>query len=518
MRLLLSAIALVILVTGTPVPGKAQDAQPPDDSPWVPWDPGNVLPEGLGQPVETEESLGLLSTTRQTLAEERDQAQDTFLLLYDAEEFERSVEPARRVVEISQRLEGPDHPTTIVALTNLATVQRRSGDLAGAEANYLESVSRVERQQGFVAQELIPPLNGLASTYRSAGMYERALETDQRALKVNHIHLGFYNEEQAAIRNGMSRSYLGMEKLDKANFHQETMVMVSRRNHGELSPLVVPSMQKLAGWYRRTGQAVMEQRTYRSAVRLLQTAEGTNDEELVTVLRGLANAYMHEGAVQPQPSSSFMDEAPAVAFDPMADASRALKKALEIIDSQDEVDHLARAEILLQLGDLYNTYDKTNKARDRYQEAWQTLSRDESLEEQRYNYFDKPRVIIRNEAPTTYGLSSADLEEGESPVLSEGFVLARYRVDKRGRVKDIEILESSPPGVMDRGVTLALRKTYFQPRFADGEPVDTNDMLRRHEFRYPSNLEEPETESGEPEPKQDRGRLENPAASLSDPD
>ena len=240
------------------------------------------------------------------------------------------------------------------------------------------------------------------------------------------------------------------------------------------------------------------------------------------VLRGLASAYRQQGSAPREPSSSFMDEGPQVAYDPMADAARALKKALSIVEEREPPDHLTRAEILLELGDLYNAYDKINKARDQYVEAWTTLSLDEELEEQRYTYFDKPRVVIRNEPPKTYGLSAVDLQEAEADALGDGFVLARFRVDTRGRVKDIEILESNPEGVMDRRMVLALRQTYYQPRFSEGEPVDTEDMLRRHEFRFPSDLVKPEPdkdaeESDAPDPD-DRGRLENPAASVVSPD
>ena len=53
----------------------------------------------------------------------------------------------------------------------------------------------------------------------------------------------------------------------------------------------------------------------------------------------------------------------------------------------------------------------------------------------------------------------------------EGKVVLSIVIDREGRVVELEVVESEPPGVFDEAVIEALRKWRYRPAIKDGEPV-----------------------------------------------
>lgn len=63
----------------------------------------------------------------------------------------------------------------------------------------------------------------------------------------------------------------------------------------------------------------------------------------------------------------------------------------------------------------------------------------------------------------------------------EGSVLVLLRVDEQGRVRDVEVLDSVPPGVFDELVLDTLRRVAFAPARLNGAPVRA---LVKHRVRF----------------------------------
>lgn len=53
----------------------------------------------------------------------------------------------------------------------------------------------------------------------------------------------------------------------------------------------------------------------------------------------------------------------------------------------------------------------------------------------------------------------------------EGSVKIRFRIDEFGQVQEVEVVESSPPGVFDAAALETLRKVRFEPARKAGRPV-----------------------------------------------
>lgn len=66
-----------------------------------------------------------------------------------------------------------------------------------------------------------------------------------------------------------------------------------------------------------------------------------------------------------------------------------------------------------------------------------------------------------------------------------GSVTVQYTVDKKGYTKDVQVTESTPPGVFDRAATDAIRRWRYKPAKYNGEPVEVP-VRTRIRFELPN--------------------------------
>jgi periplasmic protein TonB len=73
----------------------------------------------------------------------------------------------------------------------------------------------------------------------------------------------------------------------------------------------------------------------------------------------------------------------------------------------------------------------------------------------------QPNVIV----PANYPSKALDLG-------IEGYVLLEYTVTQTGSLKDIVVIDSTPPGYFEESAMKAATEFRYQPRIVNGEPVD----------------------------------------------
>lgn len=399
-----------------------------------------------------------------SMAERRDAIQAQFVRLADEKRYPEAIALATQILDLTIRLHGESSIELAVPLSNLATAQMHSGDLTGAEANYQAAVALIEKTAGILSPRLINPLVGLGATFHRAGLYPQSVEAYDRALRVNHAEQGFYNFEQLKIRDGLTESYLGMDKMDDANHQQRTQLAIQRRKLGADSPDLVPAIGKLARWYQRTGQYPEAQLQWQTARRIVREAKGPQDPALADLLIGEAQTYQDQALL------------------PLA--TGALQDAIDILDAQPSPDHRKRAEALVALGDLHLASGKPKSAREQYMAAWKDLSASDDLLPERDRYFARPRRISGRMFDSVAGRSPNNSTAPAAESLLQGYVVVTLGVDEEGRAIGPRVIESQPPGLMDEHVLGVLAGSRFRPRMSEGTVVASQDVSFRHEFRY----------------------------------
>ena len=415
-----------------------------------------------------------------------------FSRLRDEDRNEEATAAALQVAELTQRQYGAGSIKLATPLINLAVMQSITGNLTAAEQNYQVAISIIEQHEGMLSSRLINPLRGLGHTYNRAGMHEKAIENFERALRLNHIELGFTNPEQFGIHDGLTEGYVGLREYEEANFYQEAQLEISQRKFGREDPKTVPAMYKLAEWYRRTGNLDNSTLTYRNADRILREHESETSINRTEALMGLASLYEQQG------------NRPA--------ATSVLRKGLKVIDSHPEPDKLRRAGLYMALGDMYTRESRSEIAQVEYTSAWADLSSDENFLELRDEYFELPVRLSGGEFPNlarnTRGRTSTELRDG--------FVMIGYTVDSDGRAQDVKIIESEPPDIMEKPLQTTYRRSMYRPRYVDGAPVATENLLSRHDFRYAEEDRKEDEDKGRLPPPKSGGRIERPGQADTD--
>jgi TonB family protein len=415
-------------------------------------------------------------------------AEARFLEYYEDGLYSQATVAANQVLQLAREIYGDDSLETSRALINLATVQSQNGEYPAAIQNLETSIRLIENAEGIISTTLLNPLMGLGAAQNAVGEHGRSLQTYERALRINHVDQGLQNADQMSIRDGLTETYLALDELGDANFQQEIQVSIAIREHADDPVNVIPSMYKLADWYRRSGQHELEVVQYQSAVRVIRSNLGKNSTEEIKALRELSTVYTNMNM-------------PATAI-------RLLNTAYEINADQDTPDPLLAADIYLQMGDFYNLFGSRKEARQNYISAWETLAKQESevAGEKLADYFSAPIALEGPPPPETYPPNSRTrrLLLNNPAQFYDGYVTAEFDIDADGRVRNILIIESSPENLLDKRVKSALARFRYRPQMTDGIPVQINGERLRHQFKYMP--EQTDIDEDEPE------RLERPGA------
>ncbi len=415
----------------------------------------------------------------------RDAAYQRMLELKEQNRYPEAVASAQRVLELSEQVWDEDDIELVAPLNNLATMQMYNADYEAAEKNYLRSISLITRRHGILSPRLINTYVGLGATYHRAELFEQAERAFAKALRVNHVNEGFYNFDQLEIRDHLTEAYIGLAQLDDASFHQEAQLEIHQRKLGPDDLEITPALHKLGQWYERIDNHELARDTYRRERRLLVKHYGKDHPAQIDALLGIASSLKTQGL--------------------MSQSAVRLKDALLLSDNHPDGDQLQTIDILVKLGDIYTSDRKPNTALTHYQRAWAKLSADENYAAKRDEYFANP---VRVAGVPWRALQYAPDTNPRSAKLENGHVLVTYNVSETGRPRDVEVIESDPPGLMDQRVKRNLAQSYYRPAFADGMPVEMTQQLFRHDFLFSPALAEGETK--QPPKRRTDGPLERP--------
>ena len=159
---------------------------------------------------------------------------------------------------------------------------------------------------------------------------------------------------------------------------------------------------------------------------------------------------------------------------------RSLKRALEILRPSRNPIRGQIARVLRDMGRLdRGITSKIGPTGRRYRRAWSLLNEVEDGAEMGSGAGSlKPEYVSMSD-PSTRGLADAG-EPGALP----GHVLVTFDVLPSGRTRNIQILESVPPGLKDESSARSIARSRFRPQIVDGEPVLAEGVARDFTFYY----------------------------------
>ena len=392
-----------------------------------------------------------------------------FVELFRDERYAEGEELAESILRRAEAQYGHDAPQLAGPLINLATVQRVQGDYRDALFHYERNIAIVERKMGFDSLELINPLHGAARTFLRMGDTEAAIEPLGRALRVMHANSGIYSLEQGRTRDLLSELSLAEGDLEQANLHQRFQVRAHERRYGPSDVRIVPALYKLGEWYERTRQTSLQRDSYAAADRIIQLASGEDSLDRVQALRGQASSFLKESRREK--------------------AEEFFRRALSILRAHPMQDILAQARLLIDIGDTHTIFNRPPMARRNYQEAWELLSVDDDGLDLRAELLQHPVIPLRSARLPVQVPGEMKNPSRYETQPQAGSVVLQLTLEADGRVSDVSVTESDPPGLLDDLVVALIRDARFRPQMRDGEPVKSEGVIYRHRFRWYKRLE-----------------------------
>ena len=372
-------------------------------------------------------------------------------------------------------------------------------------ARYASEIKRLEGDFGAYEQGISEELTGLGLLYQRAGMHKEAVDTFKRAIHVNRINEGLYNFSEIPILEEMIESYAALGEWEEVNNRYHFLFRVHNRNYGRTDPRVLPALEKLSNWHlqayseefsgRPLNHLLTARNLYDSSVRIIAVNFGATDPRLAEPLRKRTMVDYYLATHGPQGSgagsaagnisayrSSTNDAALAsYMLNSYTIGKRALGTIRDIYSQSEDASLTDQVASIVELGDWHMLYDRRQSALRTYKEALQLIQENGGNEVAHQAFFGRPTVL-----PAAGIFTGSELAVEKPKDEIEGFVVVRFSVDKGGRARDLELVESSPPDkkALDSKLRKRIRTTRFRPRFEDGQPVKTENVNLRYVFSY----------------------------------
>ncbi len=380
-------------------------------------------------------------------------------------------------------------------------VEVSSSSLSAADRKAFEvELDAVESSQGPYADGLAEPLLGLARYHRGQGELDASLASYRRALHLVRINDGLYSERQVPVVRELLQVFRDAGDLAALDDRYDYFFRLYGSGQPPYTDVRMQATLEYLRWQREAFRSELDAGNDRRLLDLYdlnrQVLEAVESDlsvepqvKIELVISQLRNLYLLLDRIKP-PTDVFYGpgggrQVSGYAGGNFQDFNRTRLETLRstavsrgrtlissLLDEQPGIAVRERARLHLELGDWYQWNDIRHSAFDHYRSAFELLAGDAD-EEQLGEWFGRPVELPDNGA----------FWQPPHPRDSEdsGLVLASFRVNARGRARDVESHEAGgEDAAYASRLRRALRNTRFRPRFEDGEAVDSRVVKRQY--------------------------------------
>lgn len=154
------------------------------------------------------------------------------------------------VLARERRILGTEHPSTLVAMNNLALEYSNNDKDSQAQQLYEEALPLMKRVLGPEHPQTLLTMNNLGATFRFVGKYEQASDLLAEVLEVRKRLLGEQHRDTLATMNNLALAYTVAGKFDRAEPLIRRALDGRRRLLGQDHPESLSSLATLGDFYR----------------------------------------------------------------------------------------------------------------------------------------------------------------------------------------------------------------------------------------------------------------------------
>jgi tetratricopeptide (TPR) repeat protein len=311
--------------------------------------------------------------------------------LYHAGKYQEAIPIARQLLEMTEKINGPEHPFTVGSLNNLAALYDSTGDYAKAEPLYRRALAIREKALGGEHPYTAASLNNLAVLYDSMGDYVKAEPLYRRALAIREKALGPEHPFTAGSLNNLAVLYDSMGDYAKAEPLYRRALAIREKALGAEHPDTATTLNNLAALYDSMGDYAKAEPLYQRALAIREKALGPEHPDTAASLNNLAWLYNSVGdyakaeplyrralaicekALGPEHTDTATSLSNlAWLYDSMGDYAKAeplYRRALAILEEALGPEHPSTATSLNSLAELYRAMGDDTKAEPLLQRA-----------------------------------------------------------------------------------------------------------------------------------------------------
>ena len=215
--------------------------------------------------------------------------------LHRAGKYQEAILIARQVLEIRERINGPEHPDTATGFNNLAVLYKAMGDYAKAEPLYQRALAIYERALDPEHPLTAAGLNNLGLLYQLMGDYAKAEPLSRRALAITEKARGPEHPDTAANLGNLAGLYGAIGDYPKAEALYRRAVAINEKAGGPEHPETARSLNDLAVLYQAMGDYPKAEAFYRRGLAIREKALDPNHPDTAISLNNLAGLYRAMG-------------------------------------------------------------------------------------------------------------------------------------------------------------------------------------------------------------------------------
>ncbi|MEJ2125812.1 MAG: tetratricopeptide repeat protein, partial [Alphaproteobacteria bacterium] len=215
--------------------------------------------------------------------------------LRDKGKYTEAIPLAEKLLAVSGRILGKEHPDTLKSATTLALQYYKQGRYAEAEQFYKRALEASERVLGREDPDTLTVVNNLAFLYSEQGryaeaetLYRRALETQERVLGKEHPSTLISVNNLAGLYENQGR-YAEAEPLYRRAFEARERLL------GKEHPDTLISANNLAFLYGEQGRYAEAEPLYRRTLEARERVLGKEHPRTLTNVNNLAGLYDNQG-------------------------------------------------------------------------------------------------------------------------------------------------------------------------------------------------------------------------------
>ncbi|KAH6989185.1 kinesin light chain 3 [Ilyonectria sp. MPI-CAGE-AT-0026] len=190
---------------------------------------------------------------------------------------------------------GPDHPSTLTSMANLASTYRNQGRWEEAEKLEVEVIETRKTKLGADHPDTLIGIGNLASTYRNQGRWEEAEKLEVEVIETRKMKLGADHPDTLISIANLASTYRNQGRWEEAEklFIKviETRKMKLRADH----PSTLTSMANLALTYRNQGRWEEAEKLEVEVIETRKMKLGADHPSTLTSMANLAFTWHSQG-------------------------------------------------------------------------------------------------------------------------------------------------------------------------------------------------------------------------------